>query len=203
MPETLTAPNAERPTPNAPLRGWITTSYRTYKGKRLGPYHYRKWKVGNRTFKQYIKPADLEKTKAACRQNREEAIRKRAEGRRWTTFIDNAAFLGKMNATFDRNEQPRKDQADYIVRLHHEGMFISGRPNYRLKRVFGAPYFSKPFPHIWRKYRDAWQGPYTPQDLVDAFQADCINCIARRRRRERNHIFRLLLQARRDMHLAY
>ena len=198
-----TSPNAERTTPNAPLKGWITTSYRTYKGKRLGPYHYRKWKVGRRTFKQYIKPADLEKTKAACQQNREEALLKRVEGRRWTRFVDNFDFLGRMNDKFDRNEEPREDQKHYIARLHHQGMFISGRPNYRLRRVFGAPHFSKPFPHIWRKYRDVWQGPYTLKHVVDAFQLECFNCQQKRRRRERNLILRLLQEVRREMHLTY
>jgi len=130
--------------PKPPIRGGVITAYRTYKGKRLGPYYFRKWKHNGKVYKEYIKPipspadgqemsrtdrlnAAVEKVRTAC----QEAKQKRKDIYR---LLDNHIFQGKMLDRFDRGKEIRKDQADYIVRLHQEGMFIDGRPPYRAPR---------------------------------------------------------------------
>ena len=131
--------------PATPLKGWVNTYFRHYKGKKLGPYYVRRWKVGRRVFKQYIKPEDVEKVKAQCQAHRLESQRRKREGRRIVTFIDNYNFLGRIIDTWDRGKEIRKDQEAYALRLHNEGMYITGRPLYRPRRAFMVPKFSKRF----------------------------------------------------------
>jgi hypothetical protein len=126
-------------------KGWVTASYRHYKGKKLGPYYFRKWKLGRKTYKQYIKPEDVERVKAACQANRDRRKTLQAGGKKYGAFVDNFRFLGRMNRRFDHHKGVRKDQAEYIVRLHTEGMYITGRPPYRPRRLFGVPAFSNFF----------------------------------------------------------
>jgi hypothetical protein len=107
-------------------RGWVNTYYRNYKGKRLGPYYVRRWKVGNKLHREYIKPADVERVKAECQAHR--------EGRRnITRMLDNFNFLGNMLNRYDAGKVVTAAMENYIRRLHHEGMYITGRPLMRRK----------------------------------------------------------------------
>jgi len=123
-------------------KGWVTTSYRNYKGKRLGPYHYRRWKVGSKIHRQYIKPADVERVKAECAEYSEQRRSKRETGRRINVYLDNFIFQSKMYFRYEQGKEVRPDQEAYIVRLHNEGMYIIGRPLYRPRRLFGDPKLS-------------------------------------------------------------
>ena len=125
---------------SAILKGWVVATYRTYNGKKLGPYYFRKWKVGCRTRKQYIKPQDVERVKAACQAHRERKKQLVEGGRRCAIFIDNADFLGRMCLRYDKGKEVTTEQEEYIVRLTQEGMHITGRPLYRPRRVFGSPF---------------------------------------------------------------
>jgi len=123
-------------------KGWVTTSYRNYKGKRLGPYHYRRWKVGSKIHRQYIKPADVERVKAECAAYSEQRRSKREAGRRVNIYLDNFIFQSKMYFRYEKGKTVRPDQEAYIVRLHNEGMYIIGRPLYRPRKLFGDPFLS-------------------------------------------------------------
>lgn len=110
------------------MRGCVITCYRQYKGKKLGPYYFRKWKVGRKVFKKYIKPADVEKVQAACQNTKQ----RRKEINR---FLDNADWLRRMCERYDRGKEATPEQETYIQRLHREGMHITGRPPFRPRRL--------------------------------------------------------------------
>jgi hypothetical protein len=124
------------------MKGWVTATYRHYKGNRLGPYYFRKWKVGSKIHKEYIKPDQVERIKAACQTHREKQATQREHTKRLNRQIDNWCFLGNMCLRCDRGLGIRPDQEAYAIRLRDEGMFIAGRPLYRPRRVFGVPQFS-------------------------------------------------------------
>jgi len=125
----------QRPT----TRGWISTTYRHYKGKRLGPYYFRKWKVGKKIHRQYVKPEDVERIRAECQAHREKQQTKREGTKQINRLLDNWDFLGRMYFQSECGKEARPDQAAYVVRLHTEGMYIIGRPRYRLRKAFGVP----------------------------------------------------------------
>src|SRR5689334_3869614 len=77
-------------------RGWIDTFYRTYKGKRLGPYYVRKWRVGRKIKREYIKAKDLESVKAQCEENKRRRLDRIQAGKNENRFIDNFKFLWTM-----------------------------------------------------------------------------------------------------------
>jgi hypothetical protein len=134
---------SEQPSsPPTPLRGWVNSYYRHYKGKKLGPYYVRRWKVNGKIRRQYLKPEDVEKVRAACEVNRD----RRKSGPKYRALLDNFRFQWRMILLFDRGKEPRQDQKDYIVRLHQEGMYITGRPLYRPRR-FMVPSLSN-FVHL-------------------------------------------------------
>jgi len=159
--------------------GCVITTYRTYKGKKLGPYYFRKWKIGKKVFKEYIKPepvtgtemsradrlkAAVEKARAACNQ----AKQRRREINR---FLQNADFLRVINERYDRNKQPTPQQEAYIVRLYQEGMHIIGRPSLRPRRVFGVPDL---FKHFIASFEKALKPPQTQKPTTakeDSFGA--------------------------------
>lgn len=153
MPSTNQAKQSNNP---APLKGWVNCFYRRYKGKRLGPYYVRRWKVGRKTYKQYIKPQDYEKVRAQCEAHRKRQKERREGDKRTQNLLDNWDFLGRMLTQADKGKRVRQDQEDYIRRLHHEGMFITGRPNYRAPRSFMVPKISKRFLNCLAKT----QNPY-------------------------------------------
>src|SRR5207344_2913498 len=82
--------------PPAPLPGWVACTYRTYKGKRSGPYYVRRWKTGTRVNKQYIKAEDVEYYRAACEANREKRKAGQSVGRWLTNTVANLRYLEKM-----------------------------------------------------------------------------------------------------------
>src|SRR5687768_1456900 len=59
----------EKPLPNA-LSGAVCKQFVRRGPKLYGPYHYRFWREGGRLRKQYVRPAHLEATVAACEKNR-------------------------------------------------------------------------------------------------------------------------------------
>ncbi len=118
--------------PPKPVPGWIACTYRTYKGKRFGPYYVRRWKFGRKLHKQYIKAEDLEYYRAACEASRD----RRKEGqsiRRWlTNSMANLRYLEKMCRWEDENRLRQVDR-NYCQRIKEEGYDIVGRPPTRRK----------------------------------------------------------------------
>ena len=127
----------------ATLKGWVNTFYRHYKGRKLGPYHVRRWKVGRKIHREYIKPEDVERVKAACACHRETQKQRRDADRSCNTFINNWDFMGKMLDRWDKGKVVTPAMEQYILRLHREGMYITGRPpmrrriEYQLAKVAG------------------------------------------------------------------
>ena len=121
--------------PHPSKKGWINCFYRYYKGKRLGPYYVRRWKVNGKLHKEYIKPDQVEQAKAECQAHREQQLQGRIVARQCRALIDNHIVLGKMYFGYDKGNEPNKLQAEYLVRLHEEGLFITGRPPYRRRII--------------------------------------------------------------------
>jgi hypothetical protein len=124
--QTSPQPATEQPSNQATQKGWVNTYYRYYKGKKLGPYYVRRWKVGNKLHREYVKPADVERVKAECQANREGR-------RRINRMLDNFNFLGQMLNRYDAGKLVTPAMEDYIRRIHHEGIYITGRPQMRRK----------------------------------------------------------------------
>ena len=120
----------------APKPGWINCFYRYYKGKRLGPYYVRRWKVNGKLHREYIKPDQLEQAKAECQAHRERQQRKREGERQGWNALHNWVFLGRMLTRLDAGKEITRDQAAYILRIEREGILITGRPwcRRRIKR---------------------------------------------------------------------
>jgi hypothetical protein len=112
----------------ASLRGWVNSFYRHYKGKRLGPYYVRRWKVGRKLHREYIKPQDVERIKAECAAHRERQQTKSEGARRTNNFVSNFAFMAKMLLLWERGKDSTPAQYAYLQRIDQEGMFITGWP---------------------------------------------------------------------------
>jgi hypothetical protein len=54
------------------LPGAVVPQYRTYKGRRLGPYWFRVWRSRGRIFKVYVPREQLEQVRSACAARRRE-----------------------------------------------------------------------------------------------------------------------------------
>ena len=109
-----------------PKRGHVNVFYRYYKGKKLGPYYVRRWKIGRKLFKEYIKPKDVERVKAECKAFK--------EGRKAVSvFLDNVEFLGNCLNRYDRGKIVTPAMEDYIRRIWNEGPYITGKPQMRRK----------------------------------------------------------------------
>jgi len=192
-PISLPSPNAQRQTPNAsPLQGWVVCSYRTYKGKKLGPYYFRKWKVAYRTHKQYIKPEDVERVKAACQVYREQQKQIKEGDRRCRIFIENWDFLGKMCLRYQKGKKVTKEQEEYILRLHKEGMHITGRPLFRPRRLFGVPTFSNYFRKLWSRASTDVRNRYTTWTEMANHYIDCLQITRNPRRAAAMTAYRIL-----------
>jgi len=128
-----------------PKRGWISTTYRNYKGKKLGPYYVRRWKVGKKLHREYINAKDLKRVQAECDAYRAE----RREGQRIRRWVVNCC--GNLNYVFrmckwqELGKLRPQDHA-YARRLKTEGFDIDGRPSIRSikpQRNFVAPLIAK------------------------------------------------------------
>ena len=97
--------------------------------------------MGRKVYKEYIKPENVEKVRAACAAYREERLLKRIAARRETTYVDNFRFLGAMLDRFDAGKTVNREQGNWLVRLHSEGLYITGRPAIRPRRRFMVPSF--------------------------------------------------------------
>src|SRR4051812_35100024 len=106
------AVNKEAP----PIRGWVSTFYRNYKGRRLGPYHVRRWKIGKKIHKEYIKPKNIEKVRAACQTHRE--IRKAgSEVTQWVANVEGNLSYGERMIRWADQGKLRQVDKDFIARL--------------------------------------------------------------------------------------
>ncbi len=116
-----------------PLRGWVNTFYRNYKGRKLGPYYVRRWKEDGKLHKEYIKPQDVDRVRAACQLNREmEESMKRAH-EKVKLFMRNGDFFLRILDRRRRRKRVPLVHAEFFHRLDCEGMYIHGRPPLRRK----------------------------------------------------------------------
>ena len=119
----------------APKQGWVNCFYKTYKGKRLGPYYVRRWKSDGKLYKQYIKPQDVEHVRAECQSYRQSQKEFRESSRLCDRETANFDFLGKMLLRYDTGKIVTAAMEAYIVRIYHEGLQITGRPPMRRKII--------------------------------------------------------------------
>src|SRR5262249_58383300 len=103
-PQTLPKPAIKQPSNPATQRGWLNTFYRYHKGKKLGPYFVRRWKVGGKIHRQYIKPEDVEKVRAQCAAHRTEQKRRKEHNKQLNILLDNFNFLGAMMNRYDARQ---------------------------------------------------------------------------------------------------
>jgi len=126
---TQPPPAVQSPTPK---RGWVSTYYRNYKGKKLGPYHVRRWKVGKKIHREYIKPKDLEQVRIACKAHKDKRLAQKQCSTWLTNTTANLDYLTRMAKWSDKGKL-RSQDVHYMSRIELEGFAISGRPSTRRK----------------------------------------------------------------------
>jgi hypothetical protein len=87
-------------------RGHVKVFSCYYKGKKLGPYYVRRWKIGKKLFKEYLKPKDVERVKPECQAHR--------EGRkRVSNLLSNFEFLRNGLNRYDSGRVVTPAMEDY------------------------------------------------------------------------------------------
>jgi hypothetical protein len=124
-----------------PTKGWIIAQYTHYRGKRLGPYYVRCWKVNGKTHKEYIKPADLERVRAACEANRERRRRGIKIAADFYNTAGNLKWLVRMTRRSEKGAL-RNEDYEHIVRIEANGYSTPGRTKLRMKRSFMYPHLN-------------------------------------------------------------
>ena len=125
--------------PLQPLRGWISKEFVTYNGRKLGPYFVRRWKVGGKLRREYVKFEDLERITAACQANRDKRKRQAETTRKLDNLIGNLNFLEKKANRLDRGIPLTDEDRAFIERIEKEGYEISGRPSLRRPKYARIP----------------------------------------------------------------
>jgi hypothetical protein len=112
------------------LPGWISTFFVRYNGKKLGPYYARSWKADGKLRREYIRPGELERVRAACQRHRDK--RKATIATTWEikTLLGNLNYLSR---TYRRSIKGllRPEDQTFIDRLEKQGFRIPGRPSLR------------------------------------------------------------------------
>jgi hypothetical protein len=108
-------------------RGWIQTTYRNYKGKKLGPYYVRRWKVGKTLHREYVNAKDLERIQAECDAHREKRKREQGVSRWITNTWRNLEYL-QLIAKWSAQGKLRPVDVAFFKRIQQEGYDIDGRP---------------------------------------------------------------------------
>src|SRR5579885_1834355 len=130
---------APEPQPKAPLLlpGYVTTVYVNRNGRRYGPYHVRRWKAGNKLHREYIKPADLQRVRAACQAAKQSRQRGAEISRSCSLMIGNLNWMERMCKREEKGTLTPEDR-DFADRLSAEGYDIPGRPKLRARSHFSA-----------------------------------------------------------------
>ncbi len=158
------APQTDQTNTEPTLKGWITTYFRYHKGKKLGPYYIRRWKHNGKTFKEYIKLADLEKVKKACQANREKRQRQQLTSLRCQCLLRNFKLLCHVQTRLDNDQFVRPDLARHVEYITRNGPFVPGCPPLRRRRAFMAPFSINDFlASLTKTINDAWQAAHKPQ----------------------------------------
>lgn len=127
--------NSQQLTAATPLPGWINTYYRHHNGKKLGPYFVRRWKVGTRLYKEYVKPADLERVRAACLAHREKRQHQREANKKIHTLLGNWNYLGRIGQRLDKRQDIGQEHHEHIRLIAEQGMYVPGRPPLKTPRA--------------------------------------------------------------------
>ena len=148
--------------PLQPLRGWVSTFYVKTGSKRFGPYHVRTWKKGRKIYKEYVKPADLEKVKAACQAYKEKRKRQRAKDKELINTFANLNYLVKLSKR--QGKVPlRPEDIEHMRNIMRYGYAIPNTPSLRNpaskqpsnRKRFMVPFFTNK--KIARVQRDLYQ----------------------------------------------
>jgi hypothetical protein len=118
-----------------PLRGWITSTHTIYKGKKLGPYHSRTWKVAGKIKREYIKPADLERVRAACVAYKETRKRQSANSQNVRCMVGNLNYIARLCKRLRSGIITQAD-INFVAELNDKGYDIPGRPKMRIAHPF-------------------------------------------------------------------
>jgi hypothetical protein len=121
------------------LKGWVSTTFTRYRGKRLGPYYARHWKAKGKLRTQYIKPADVECVLAACQAHRDERKKERATDQHLTTLLGNLNYLTRMEKRAKKNQLTSADH-DHLDRIATSGPLPKAAQNSEDKRVLCIPF---------------------------------------------------------------
>jgi hypothetical protein len=144
------------------LQGWVSTFYVNYAGRKLGPYHARTWKANNKVHRQYIKPADLDRVRAACQANRELRQRGVQIAADFYNTVGNLKWLAKMANRLRKGNLRPEDYA-HVERIESEGYATPGRTKLRrgvnlFRPQCQTPNTQNPFLGLLRpQYTDASQ----------------------------------------------
>lgn len=113
------------------LRGWITTFYIRRGAKSHGPYYARTWRVKGKLKRQYIKPEDLERVRAACQRFRERRKKQIEVSKGYNLIAGNLNFLFRMFKRSQKRNRPRQHEAAHLAGIQTEGLQAPNRPNLR------------------------------------------------------------------------
>jgi hypothetical protein len=132
---------AGAPAPDVPttsLKGWVNTFYRHYRGKKLGPYHVRRWKENGHLHKQYIKPADVEKVRAQCQAHRDKTNYQRSLLKEFKTFKGNWNYYFRILKRLEKRDIALEHKT-HLLKVHKQGFFVPNRPPLRRRFGFMVP----------------------------------------------------------------
>src|SRR5690242_18705210 len=124
-------PSALRPQPLLP--GWIEAFYRRHNGKRLGPYHVRKWKANGKVHREYIKPKDLERVRAACQANRDKRKQTIQANKSGFVFKGNWDFMHRIATRAEKGKPITLEEVAHVLRIQREGWDAPDGPKLRRK----------------------------------------------------------------------
>jgi len=135
-------PATQKPNNQAtPTKGWITKSYISYKGKKLGPYYARTWFEHGKRRKEYIKKQDLARIRAQCEAHREMKIRGRQLASQLATTLGNLNWLERMAKRLDMGAIRPEDHA-FVEQIKRHGITTPGRTMLK----------SRPTPRTWAEF---------------------------------------------------
>jgi len=127
-----------------PTKGWITKSYISYKGKKLGPYYVRTWFEHGKRRKEYIKKQDLARVRAQCEAHREMKIRGRQLASQLATTLGNLNWLERMAKRLDVGGIRPEDHA-FVEQIKRHGITTPGRTSLKSRPTKSAWPSSNPF----------------------------------------------------------
>lgn len=109
------------------LPGAVVAQYRKRGDHTFGPYWFRVWRVEGRLHKAYVRPADLEATRAACARSSDRRRRRSADRASAGRTMKDFTFLGRMLTRLETAQDDHGDGLDEgevarLARILSEGI---------------------------------------------------------------------------------